>query len=420
MAPNEQPFNVITKPIGAICNLDCEYCFYLRKQSLYPDTSDFKMTEDVLEEYVQGYLDQPAEEVTFTWQGGEPTLMGLDFYKKVVEYQEKYNTGGKRVQNSLQTNAVKIDDEWAAFLKEHDFLVGVSIDGPPHVHNHYRKFKGGQDSFHEVYRGLEHLRDHEVEYNVISCVNDYSGAHPLDIYDFFKEKAGTPYWQFIPIVERIGGGTGTQVADHSVGPEQYGDFLIQLFNRWVRRDLGEVSIQIFDITLRSFLGMNPGLCIFEETCGYSLAVEHNGDLYSCDHYVDPEHFLGNLTETPMKDLVFQPFQEQFGQDKKDTLPNYCLECEVRHLCNGGCPKNRFTKTPDGESGLNYLCAGYRKFFNYVDSYMKFMASQYRAGVHPMQMRQHINAHPEQFVEDIGRNDPCPCGSGKKYKKCCGR
>jgi len=346
-------------------------------------------------------------------------LMGLDFYKKVVEFQHKYNNGEKRVQNSLQTNGVQLDDEWAEFLSRNGFLVGLSIDGPKHIHNRYRRYKGGQGSFDAVTRGMEYLQKHNVQFNVISCVNDYSGRYPLEIYDFFLEKAGTAYWQFIPIVERVPGNSG-EVADHSVDPEQYGDFLITIFNRWVRHHLGEISVQIFDIAFRSYLGMNPGLCLFEETCGYSLAVEHNGDLYSCDHYVEPEYHLGNLTETSLKELVFQPFQQKFGEDKRDTLPRYCQECEVQWLCNGGCPKNRFRKTPDGEAGLNYLCAGYKKFFNHIDPYMRFIAPQYRNGAHPRQMMQHIRNHPEQFVDDVGRNDPCYCGSGQKYKKCCGR
>jgi len=415
-----EPYHVITKPIGAICNLDCEYCYYLEKETLYPETTDFKMTDEVLRKFTRQYLSQPGDEITFTWQGGEPTLMGLDFFRRAVTLQKEYNTEGKTIRNSLQTNGVKLDNNWAEFFQDHDFLVGLSIDGPAHVHNKYRYFKGGQGSFDAVKAGLDTLKENGVEFNVLGCVNDYSARYPYEIYDFYTNEVGTRYWQFIPIVERSPGSNGGDVslASHSVDAEQYGDFLIQIFNRWVRNDIGTISVQIFDIVFRVYLGMKAGLCLFDKTCGNALAIEHNGDLYSCDHYVETEYHIGNVATSTLNEMVATPFQRQFGQDKESRLPAYCQNCEVQFLCNGGCPKNRFITTPDGEPGLNYLCAGYKKFFHYVDPYMRFIAQQYNAGAPPEQMMEYIRSHPDEFVGDISRNDPCYCGSGKKYKKCC--
>ena len=413
------PYHVITKPTGAICNLDCQYCFYLSKQQLYPDIQDFRMRDDVLERYIKQYLNQPSEEITFTWQGGEPTLMGLDFYKKVVHLQKIYNTDNKTIYNSLQTNGIKLNDEWAAFFHDHDFLIGVSIDGPEMYHNKYRYFKGGKKSHEKVMRGIECLRQHNVEYNILCCLNRDNADHPFELYEFFKSRAGTPYWQFIPIVEQSNT-SSDGVSDYSIKPKQYAQFLTQLFNRWVRRDIGTISIQIFDISLRSFMGLNPGLCLFEETCGSALAIEHNGDLYSCDHYVDPDYKLGNIMQESMNKMVVKDQQVEFGLNKKDTLPDYCRECEVQSLCNGGCPKNRFIKTPDGSPGLNYLCSAYKTFFKHITPYMQFLSSQLNAGWTVQDIMNYINAYPESFVhKEPGRNNLCYCGSGKKFKKCCG-
>jgi len=416
---NEEPipFNIITKPIGAICNLDCEYCFYLKKQRLYPESHNFKMTDEVLENYIQQYLDQPSNQITFTWQGGEPTLMGLDFYEKVIRIQEKFNIGNKKIYNTLQTNGVRLDDDWALFFKEHNFLVGVSIDGPEQYHNKLRFFKSGKDSFDSVMRGINYLKKYEVDYNIICCLNRFNADYPFELYDFFMEESGTNYWQFIPIVERKLG--TNDMTDYSVQPGQFGRFLVNIFNRWIRNDVGQISIQIFDVAFRVFMGLNPGLCIFEETCGNNLAIEHNGDLFSCDHYVETDYLLGNIKRDDMMDMVCSDKQMIFGENKKASLPEYCRKCDVRQLCNGGCPKNRFVQTPEGETGLNYLCAGYKKLFSYIKPYMKFLSMNYQRNVPLDEITAYIKQYPDEFMDHYPhRNELCFCGSGKKFKKCC--
>ncbi|MCH8292307.1 anaerobic sulfatase maturase [Candidatus Poribacteria bacterium] len=412
-----QAFHVMTKPIGPICNLDCEYCFYLDKEKLYPNTQSFRMTDELLENYVRQYIEaQQINEVTFAWQGGEPTLMGVDFFRRAVEYQYKYRRPGMRIQNTFQTNATLIDDEWATFFKRNNFLIGVSIDGPPELHDKYRYDKRGRPSSDAVIRGLEFLQKHEVDYNILCVLNDYNGDFPLEVYRYFKA-LGAQFLQFIPAVEHLG---GKNVTDRSIRARQYGQFLCAIFDEWVVNDIGKIFVQIFDISLEAWLGYPPSLCIFSETCGNAMAIEHNGDLYSCDHYVDPNYYLGNIMETPLKEMVESPFQRKFGTDKKDTLPQYCRECEVRFVCHGGCPKNRFIKTPAGEEGLNYLCAGYKMFFNHIDQPMKLMCAAIQAGrpadsIMPL-MRQ--KKQQQQVPQRVGRNSPCPCGSGKKYKQCC--
>ncbi len=371
----------VNKPIGPVCNIHCRYCFYLQKQELYPEkrVSDFHMSDAVLEEYIRQYLDKPDQQVTFVWQGGEPTMLGLDFFKKVVELQKKYNTKGKQILNTLQTNGILLNDVWAHFFKENNFLLGVSLDGPAHLHNKYR-----QSTFDGVMRGIKFLKKHDVDYNILCTVNSQNADHPLEVYEFFKMESGTIYWQFIPIVEH----SGSVVQDHSVQPEQYGKFLLDMFDYWVRHDIGKISIQIFDVVFNHFMDLPPTLCIFSETCGDAPALEHNGDFYSCDHYVDTEYFLGNIMDKSMQLMVDSDQQRKFGNDKKDTLPEYCQKCSVKSLCNGGCPKNRFTKTPDGEPGLNYLCKGYKQFFTYVTPYMEYLAQQYRIGAPFEKVMQH--------------------------------
>ena len=411
-------FHVMTKPIGPICNLDCEYCFYLEKEELYPDNNSFRMTDEVLENYVRQYIEaQQVNEVTFAWQGGEPTLMGVDFFRRAVEYQYRYRRPGMQIQNTFQTNGTLIDDEWATFLKQNKFLVGISIDGPPEIHDKYRFDKRGRPSSDDVIRGLRFLQKHNVDYNVLCVVSRANEDHGMEVYQYFKQ-LGVEFMQFIPAVEHFG--DGPQVSNRSVGARQYGKFLCEIFDEWVVSDIGKIFIQIFDVSLEAWLGYMPSLCIFNETCGNAMAIEHNGDLYSCDHYVSPEYHLGNIEETPMTEMVNSPFQRKFGTDKRDTLPQYCLDCEVRFVCNGGCPKNRFIKTPTGEKGLNYLCAGYKMFFKHIDRPMKLMADALRAGrradsIMPL-MRE--EKKPQTVEQSVGRNSPCPCGSGKKYKQCC--
>ncbi len=399
-SPAPSSFHVLAKPTGAICNLDCKYCFFLSKEMLYPG-SRFHMADDMLETYLQQLLDaHESPDVTIAWQGGEPMLMGLDFFKRSIDYAEKHKKPGQRVAYTLQTNGTKVDDAWGLFLKEHSFLVGLSVDGPRALHDVYRVDRGGKGSFDQVMRGWEILTRHGVDINIMCTVHAANADHPLEVYRFFRDELRTEYIQFIPIVERVAAATlplanagwgprgsgprplylqeGDHVTERSVPAAQYGRFLCAIFDEWVRRDVGKVYVQMFDVTLGAHVGQHS-LCVFAPTCGNALALEHNGDLYSCDHFVEPKYRLGNLRETPMADLVASPQQRKFGQDKHDTLPRYCRECEVRFACNGGCPKDRFITTPDGEPGLNYLCVGYKMFFTHVDRPMRVMAGLLRRG-----------------------------------------
>ncbi len=388
-------FQVLAKPVGPICNLDCEYCFYLEKEKLFPEkisshagVRDFKMPYSVLESFIKQKIEsQDVDTVSFVWQGGEPTLLGVDYFKKVVEFQNKYSCG-KKIENGFQTNGVLLNDEWCVFFAGNNFLIGLSIDGPEKLHDKYRVYKGGQPSFNKVMRGINYLKKYNVEFNTLTVVNRENSYFPLEVYNFLKE-AGSGYMQFIPVVERVADLKENElqmippdyqgeakVTDWSVEPAQYGIFLCDIFDEWVKKDVGKFFVQIFDVSLESWLGMKQSLCVFNETCGKALAIEHNGDVYSCDHYVYPENKLGNIMEKPLETLVYSKAQEKFGKDKKDALPEFCLNCSVRFACNGECPKHRFIKTPDGEEGLNYLCAGYKQFFNHIDPYMKFMANEF--------------------------------------------
>ncbi len=405
----------MTKPVGPICNLDCKYCFYLEKEKLYPakesTPAQWAMSDAVLESYIRQHIaSQDVPVITFAWQGGEPTLLGVDYYHRIVALQRQY-AGSKRIENTLQTNGVLLDDEWCEFLGDNKWLIGLSIDGPRRFHDRYRVDKGGQPTFDKVMRGLKLLKKHGVEFNTLTVVQRDNSQSPLEIYHFLKEM-GSGYMQFIPVVER----SDDQVTDWSVDATQYGRFLCTIFDEWVRRDVGRYYVQIFDVALQSWMGMTPSLCVFRETCGEGLALEHNGDLYSCDHFVYPQYRLGNLLEHPLGDMVRGPQQTQFGLDKRDTLPRYCRECDVRFACNGECPKHRFVQTPDGENGLNYLCASYKLFFHHIDAAMRFMAGELQAERPPANVMQWMRAADGP----TGRNDNCPCGSGRKFKRCCGK
>ena len=436
-ATSEAPrsFHLLAKPTGAVCNLDCAYCFFLSKELLYPG-SRFRMADDLLEEYIRQLIEAHAESpfVTVAWQGGEPTLMGVDFFRRSVELAERYLRPGQRVEYTIQTNGTLLDPEWAAFFREHDFLVGLSIDGPREIHDVYRVNKGGRGSFDEVVRGLGHLRDAGVEWNALTTIHAANAGRGREVYCFLRDECDAGFVQFIPIIERVAeaseDGTvpwaswrdrplyvqeGDRVTGRSVTAEQYGRFLIDVFEEWVRHDVGRVYVQMFDVALANWVGEPPSLCIHSETCGLALAIEHTGDLYSCDHFVEPRFKLGNIRETRMLELVASQQQREFGLDKRDTLPRYCLECDVRFACHGGCPKDRFISTPDGEPGLNYLCAGYKDFFHHIDRPMRFMAEQLRRGLAPADVMEVCEA--EDAVR--GRNDPCTCGSGRKWKHCHG-
>lgn len=377
--------HVMAKPTGAICNLDCSYCFFLDKEELYPG-SKFRMTDEVLETYIQQLIQaHRTPEVTVAWQGGEPTLMGLDFFRKAIAYQEKYRKPGMTFENTLQTNGTLLTDEWCEFFKDNNYLIGLSLDGPRELHDANRVDKGGGPTFDKVMKGLRLLQKHGVEYNILTTVNRVNSQHPLEVYRFLRDEAKTSWMQFIPVVERINddGKTlyqqGTTVSENSVLADQFGKFLIEIFDEWIRWDVGEVFVQTFEAAVRSWLNLPTGMCFFSPTCGMGVALEHNGDLYSCDHFVEPDYLLGNIQETPMAALVGSKKQSQFGKDKLESLPKYCRDCEVRFACHGECPKHRFITTPDGEPGLNYLCAGYKAFFNHIDEPLKMMVQLYKNG-----------------------------------------
>jgi uncharacterized protein len=392
---------VLIKPTGAICNLDCTYCFFLSKEMLYP-RSRFAMADDLLETYLKQLLESHrAPEVDVAWQGGEPTLMGLDFFERSVDLVNKLKRPSQKIQYTIQTNGTLLDDKWCAFFRQNHFLVGLSMDGPKHLHDVYRVNKGGAGSFDQVMRGLNFLKKNEVDFNILCTVHAANQHHPLEVYRFFRDELGAQFIQFIPIIERVSasmlpianegwserpGGDrplytieGSQVTERSVEARAYGQFLIDIFDEWVKTDVGRIYVQHFDSALANWVGVPGAVCIFTETCGSALALEHNGDLYSCDHFVEPKYKLGNIRETHLIQLLASPQQIKFGQDKKNTLPRYCRECSVRFACHGECPKNRFIKTPDGEDGLNYLCAAYKAFFAHIDGPMKVMARLVRAG-----------------------------------------
>jgi uncharacterized protein len=378
-------FHVMIKPRGPICNLDCSYCYYLSKEQLYPG-SEFRMSDEVLEKFTREYIgSQSVPEVTFGWQGGEPLLMGLDFFERVMRYQQEFARERVRILNTIQTNGVLLDDDWCRFFRENGFLVGISVDGPEHLHDAYRNDKGGHATFNHVMAGVELMKTHEVEFNILTTVHSANGDFPLDVYRFVRDEIGARFVQFIPVVQldnETGFQEGDRVTDRSVGGRQYGEFLKAIFNEWVHRDVGRTFVQLFDVSLAAWTGQRSGLCLFEETCGAAMALEHNGDLYSCDHYVEPRCLLGNVMETPLTELAGSQEQRVFGRTKAASLPRFCQECEVKFACNGGCPKNRILKTPDGEPGLNYLCDGYRSFFNHIDKGMRYMASALGIGRPP--------------------------------------
>jgi len=400
-APTQRrPFHLLSKPTGATCNLDCKYCFFLSKERLYPGDR-FRMTDQMLETYLRQFMDaQPNGEVNVAWQGGEPTLMGLEFFQKSIALVEKYKRPGQTILHTMQTNGTLLDDAFCAFLKQHNFLVGLSVDGPKAMHDAYRVNKGGAGTFDMVMRGFERLRKHEVDVNILCTVHAANADHPLEVYRYFRDELQAKFMQFIPIVERttkellplanMGWGErsgadrplytqhGGLVTERTVGAEQFGRFLIGIFDEWVKWDVGTVFVQTFDVSLGSWVGQH-NLCIFSPTCGGALAMEHNGDVYSCDHFVEPDYLLGNILETPLVQLVSSKKQHDFGQAKLDTLPKYCLECDVRFACHGECPRNRFISTPDGEPGLNYLCAGYKLFFHHIGPAMKTMSTLIRQG-----------------------------------------
>jgi uncharacterized protein len=427
-------YNVMLKPAGSSCNLNCTYCYYLEKKKLYSAEKDPKMPDEVLESFIKQYIEtQQVPVVTFTWQGGEPTLCGIDYFQKALDLQKKY-AAGKTIENSFQTNGTRLNEDWCKFFADNNILVGISIDGEEHNHDHYRKTVSGGLSFKRVMKGIEMLHKHRVEFNTLSCVNSYNVHFASETYRFLK-KIGSGFIQFLPVAEREARHEKkdmlnlvandypgeARVTEWSVKGTDFGNFLVTIFDEWVRNDVARYFVQIFDATLANHYGEMPGVCVFAETCGDALVMEHNGDLYSCDHFVYPEYYLGNIMETPMIDLVKLQAQFDFGIDKRNKLPLYCLRCDVRFVCNGECPKHRFSTSPDGKPGLNWLCEGYRNFFRHSAPFMEYMVKELKNKRAPANVMNWIKNRENQAVRPAipERNDPCPCGSGKKFKNCCG-
>ena len=429
-------FHLLAKPSGSTCNIDCTYCFFLSKDALYPNEKH-RMSEETLEAYICQLLESHrTPSVTVAWQGGEPTLMKVEFFRRSIELVEKYRRPGQTVQHTFQTNGILLDDEWCTFFKEHNFLVGLSVDGPRELHNTYRRDRAKQGTFDKVMRGWRHLKKHDVDFNILCTVNAANQKHGRTVYRFFRDELGAKWVQFIPIVERASAETihianlgwsetpgskrllytqsGNLVTNRSVGSKQYGQFLIDVFEEWVRHDVGEVFVQMFDVTLEAYFGRHL-LCIHAPTCGYGPALEYNGDLYSCDHFVEPNFLLGNIHKTNLLQLVASPAQRKFGDDKRDSLTPQCQSCEVRNLCNGGCPKDRFAVSRDGDPGHNYLCEGLELFFKHTRPTMTMMAQLLQQRRPPSDV---VGINADRDTQQAP-NAHCPCGSGLKFRVCHG-
>jgi len=429
-------FHLLAKPSGSTCNIDCTYCFFLSKEALYPNDRN-RMSEATLEAYIRQLLESHrTPEVTVAWQGGEPTLMKVDFFRRAVELVEKYRRADQIVRHTFQTNGILLNDEWCAFFKKHNFLVGLSVDGPRELHDQYRVDRSKRGTFDRVMQGWRFLRQHGVEFNILCTVNAANERHGRTLYRFFRDEMKAKWLQFIPIVERANAETleianlgwseqpgrkrllytqtGNLVTKRSVGGEQYGRFLVDIFEEWVRHDVGEVFVQMFDVTLEAYFGRHL-LCIHAPTCGYGPALEYNGDVYACDHFVEPGYKLGNIHQTHLLQLVTSAEQRRFGDDKRDMLTTQCRTCDVRPLCNGGCPKDRFVMSRDGEPGHNYMCEGLYLFFNHTKPAMQTMAQLLQRGRAPSEVMSLLAAIDARR----GPYAPCPCGSGQKFRFCHG-
>ena len=387
--PFAKPLYVMLKPAGAHCNLACKYCYYLEKNKLYPTAQRHLMSDEMLEQFTREYIEaQTMNQVLFTWHGGEPLLRSIDFYRKALSLQQKY-AGGRRIDNVIQTNGTLLTDEWCEFFAQNHWLVGISIDGPQPDHDHYRLTAAGKPSWKKVIQGIKLLKKHGVEWNAMAVVNAYNANHPLEFYRFFKEN-GCQFLQFTPIVERLtrheDGRTLASLADKneiplseaSVTPEQWGYFLCAIFDEWVRKDVGKIFVEIFDCTLANWMGISPGICAYSKECGHAGVMEHNGDVYSCDHFVFPEYKLGNIRDHSLIDMLYGEQQQEFSRLKHSSLPRQCKECDMEFACHGECPKNRFMKDKYGDSGLNYLCPGYYHYYQHVAPYMDYMKQELMA------------------------------------------
>lgn len=429
-------FHLLAKPSGSTCNINCTYCFFLSKEALYPNEKS-RMSDDTLEVYLRQLLEShTTPQVIVAWQGGEPALMKLEFFKRSVELVDKYRKPGQVVQHTFQTNGLLLDDDWCEFFKKHNFLIGLSVDGPREIHDKYRVDRRGNGTFDKVVQGWELLQKHKVDFNILCTVNAANQNHGRTVYRFFRDELKANWIQFIPIIERATEETleiankgwseqpgskrlfytqtGNLVTERTVGSEQYGRFLVDIFEEWVRKDVGEVFVQMFDVTLESYYGRHL-LCIHAPSCGYGPALEHNGDLYSCDHFVEPNYKLGNIHETHMLNLITSSQQRKFGMDKFNTLTEQCKKCDVRHLCNGGCPKDRFAQSRDGEQGHNYLCAGLELFYKHTEPAMKVMIQLLNQNRAPSEVMRWVASEDSKK----GLNEKCTCGSGKIFRLCHG-
>ncbi len=411
MVAASRDFQVMVKPAGALCNMACHYCYYLEKADLYAATPTPRMSDAMLETYIAQHIAaSPAPVVNFSWHGGEPTVLGLDYFRTIVALQKKHLPKGRRIFNGVQTNGLLLDEEWCRFFAAERFGIGLSLDGPAELHDGYRVTRGEGATSRQVLRAFRLLRRHKVTCNILCVVHAQNVQHPTQVYRFLKE-IGAEYVGFLPLVERIG--EGREVSARAVPAEAYGKFLCTIFDEWVQQDVGRIMVQIFDEASRPARGLDHSLCIFRETCGDVPVVEHNGDFYCCDHFVDPAHRLGNLAEASLVELLESPAQRAFGDAKREALPRECRSCEVLAMCNGGCPKDRFIRTAPGEPGLNYLCAGLKRFFTHARRYFESIASARSSAGAPVTAIGARERYP-----GAGRNDACPCGSGRKYKKCC--
>jgi uncharacterized protein len=403
MVQASRDFQVFAKPVGPLCNLACRYCYYISKQLPHTGEESMRMPDALLEEYiVQHIAASRGPRIEFSWHGGEPTLLGLGYFKKIVALQNKHLPGGKRIYNGIQTNGILIDEDWCRFLAAEGFGVGLSLDGPQELHDRYRQTRGGEPTHRQVMRAFELLKRTGITCDILCAVHDQNARHSLQVYRFFKE-IGVQYMSFLPIVARTPG-SQSEPEPCTVSAEDYGLFLCAIFDEWTKRDIGRRSVQIFEEAIRPLQRSEHSLCIFRKTCGNVPVVEHNGDVFACDHFVDAAHHLGNILEVPFVQLLESPALRSFGEAKRDALPRYCRQCEVLDMCNGGCPKDRFLQTPEGEPGLNYLCAGFKRFFMHCRPFFQKVIAAAQAR--------------QARTRSVGRNDPCPCGSGLKYKKCC--
>jgi len=409
------PFVVMAKPVGPACNLACSYCYYLETTGVFPEDEIFRMPDGILEYYISQYIAASSDpEVLFVWHGGEPTLAGLDFYRYAIELQQKYLPEGLTCRNNLQTNGILLDDTWCSFLADNHFDVGVSIDGAQWIHNACRKDHLGYGTWEITAESIRRLKSHGIQPDLLCTVTSVSAREPLNVYRALRD-FDTGWIQFIPIVRRTPDG---EMTSESVSPEAYGRFMSTVFNEWVHHDIDRLNIQLFAEMSLVWMGGSPSVCWMTSTCGRVLIVEHDGGIYSCDHFVNREHYIGNLITSPLNELVDSDLQCQFGENKQKLLPQQCRSCSWLEVCNGGCPKDRFVISEDGESGLNYLCIGLRRFYGFAEKPLKYVIRQRKAGKKPELIMAELREESRKRWKGIGRNDPCPCGSGLKAKNCC--